>query len=142
MFIRIAIISLILLSNASFAETLKTPIIAGYMFEHQSNILKQNRRYMVSLPERYYSNKRQYPTLYVVDSDFQFQHTSALVTNLSRMGKIPPMIVIGIANQGQPDYIYHTTWDSENNEEYGGASLFNEYIEQELLPVIKKKLPY
>jgi len=93
---------------------------------------------MVSLPERYHSNNRQYPTLYVIDGDFQFQHTSALVTNLSRMGKIPPMIVIGIANQGQQDYIYHTTWNSENNEEYGGASLFNSYIEEELIPLISQ----
>ncbi len=135
---KIIIITLILLSKISFAETQKTPINSGYMFEHQSKVLDQNRRYMVSLPERYYSNNRHYPTLYVIDGDFQFQHTSALVTNLSRMGKIPPMIVIGVANQGQQDYIYHTTWAFENNPEYGGASLFNRYLEQELVPLIKK----
>ena len=84
---------------------------------------------MVSLPERYYASERHYPTLYVIDSDFQFQHTSALVTNLSRMGKIPPMIVIGVANQGQQDYILHTTWEAGNNKEYGGASLFKKYLE-------------
>jgi len=139
MLTRITIIVLFLLNSTSFAETLKTPIINGYMYEHQSTILKQNRRYMVSLPERYFSNDRNYPTLYVVDGDFQFQHTSALVTNLSRMGKIPPMIVIGVANQGQQDYIYQTTWQSENNSEYGGAELFNEYLEQELVPLIKQK---
>ncbi|PCH96818.1 MAG: esterase [Gammaproteobacteria bacterium] len=138
MLIRIAIISLILCSNTLSASIAKVPIISGYMFEHYSSTLKQNRRYMVSLPERYYSNDRHYPTIYVVDSDFQFQHTSALITNLSRMGKIPPMIVIGIANQGQQDYIYQTTWSAENNSEYGGAPLFNRYIEQELVPLIKK----
>ncbi|GAA6173306.1 hypothetical protein NBRC116592_29760 [Colwellia sp. KU-HH00111] len=93
---------------------------------------------MLSLPERYYSNNRHYPTLYVIDGDFQFQHTSALVTNLSRMGKIPPMIVIGVANQGQQDYIYHTTWAADDNPEYGGAPLFNRYLEQELMPLIKQ----
>jgi len=138
MLIRITIIILCLISNISLAEALKTPIVSGYMFEHQSDVLQQNRRYMVSLPERYYSSNRHYPTLYVVDGDFQFQHTSALVTNLSRMGKIPPMIVIGVANQGQPDYIYQTTWQSEHNDEYGGAPLFNKYLEQELVPIIKK----
>ncbi len=54
------------------------------------------------------------------------------------MGKIPPMIVIGIANQGQQDYIYQTTWLSEQNSEYGGAQLFNQYLEQELVPIIKQ----
>lgn len=100
---KIIIITLILLSKISFAEAQKTPILSGYMYEHQSEVLDQNRRYMVSLPERYHSNNRHYPTLYVIDGDFQFQHTSALVTNLSRMGKIPPMIVIAVANQGQQD---------------------------------------
>lgn len=135
----ITITLLLLTCLSSQAESLKTPIVSGYIFEHQSRLLKQNRRYMVSLPERYYSSKRHYPTLYVIDGDFQFQHTSALVTNLSRMGKIPPMIVIGVANQGQKDYLYQTTWTSENNNEYGGASLFNQYLSQELVPHIKKK---
>lgn len=138
MLIRIIIIILCLLSYTSIAETLKTPIINGYMFEHQSKVLKQNRRYMVSLPERYYANERHYPTLYVIDGDFQFQHTSALVTNLSRMGKIPPMIVIGVTNQGQQDYILHTTWESEGNKEYGGASLFNRYLEEDLVPLVNQ----
>jgi len=131
-------ITLILLSKISFAESQKNPVLSGYMYEHQSKVLDQNRRYLVSLPERYYSNNRHYPTLYVIDGDFQFQHTSALITNLSRMGKIPPMIVIGVANQGQQDYIYHTTWASEDNPEYGGAPLFNRYLEQELVPLINK----
>lgn len=135
---KIIIITLILLSKISFAEAQKTPILSGYMYEHQSEVLDQNRRYMVSLPERYHSNNRHYPTLYVIDGDFQFQHTSALVTNLSRMGKIPPMIVIAVANQGQQDYIYHTTWASDDNPEYGGAPLFNKYLEQELVPLIKQ----
>jgi predicted alpha/beta superfamily hydrolase len=108
------------------------------MFEHESKVLKQNRRYMVSLPERYYASERLYPTLYVIDGDFQFQHTSALVTNLSRMGKIPPMIVIGVANQGQQDYILHTTWEADDNSEYGGASLFNKYLEEDLVPIINQ----
>jgi len=138
MLIRITITILFLFSITSFAESLKAPIVSGYMFEHQSKVLKQNRRYMVSLPERYYSSDRHYPTLYVIDGDFQFQHTSALVTNLSRMGKIPPMIVIGVANQGQQDYILHTTWESEGNNEYGGAALFNKYLEQDLVPIIKQ----
>mgnify|MGYP001593968486 CR=1 len=60
---RILITTLILFTNTLFANTVEKPIISGYMFEHTSKILKQNRRYMVSLPERYHSNDRHYPTL-------------------------------------------------------------------------------
>jgi len=129
-------------STQAFSQTMTpvnpSPIITGYSYEHTSNNLKQKRRYMVSLPESYYASKHSYPTLYVIDADFQFQHTSALVTNLTRMGKIAPMIVVGIANQGTSDYVYTTTWPAENNKEFGGANSFYQYITQELLPTIEK----
>ena len=116
----------------------KEPIIAGYIEQHHSEVLKQDRRFMVSLPENYLDNELTYPTLYVIDSDFQFQHVSAVVNNLARMGKIPPMIVIGIANQGNADYVLQTTWPSENEADYGGAAAFYQYISQELVPLISK----
>jgi uncharacterized protein len=85
-------------------------IVSAYEFQHPSPIFAENRRYMVSLPERYLMTQRQYPSLFVIDADFQFQHVAAMVKNLSRTGKIPPMIVIGIANQGGDDYLKTTTW--------------------------------
>lgn len=115
-----------------------SPIISGYSFSHQSNVLKQERRYMVSLPENYRDNSLNYPTLYVIDSDFQFQHVSAVANNLARMGKIPPMIVVGIANQGNDDYLYHTTWKVEGEPDFGGAAQFYQYISDELVPLIDK----
>jgi len=118
----------------------KTPIIAGYEYQHYSTIFKGKRRYMVSLPENYYGEKRHYPSLFVIDGDFQFQHTSALVTNLARMGKIPPMIVIGVATQGDSDYVRNTTWpiksEADDANNYGGAKQFSHYLHNELLPII------
>jgi len=138
---------LILCSSNAFAKNdnilSKQAIISGYSVEHYSTTMQQNRRYMVSLPEEYYSNTRQYPTLYVIDGDFQFQHTSALVINLARMGKIPPMIVIGVANQGSKDYVYSTTWSikgkAEETQDYGGAAKFSAYLHNELVPTIDKQ---
>jgi len=112
------------------------PLVAGHVYNHQSKVLKQERRFMVDLPENYYDNKLNYPTLYVVDGDFQFQHVSAIVKNMTRMGKIPPMIVIGIATQGNADYVYQTTWAIDNETDYGGTSLFYQYINRELVPHI------
>ncbi|WOH36517.1 alpha/beta hydrolase-fold protein [Thalassotalea fonticola] len=114
----------------------KEAIVAGYVDSHHSDILKQDRRFMIGLPENYHDNALSYPTLYVIDGDFQFQHVSAVVKNLSRMGKIPPMIVIGIATQGNADYIYQTTWRIKGEQDYGGASTFYQYITDELIPYI------
>ncbi len=119
----------------SYAQA-NEPIISGHVLSHYSKVLNENRRFMVALPENYHDNKLNYPTLYIVDGDFQFQHVSAVVKNMTRMGKIPPMIVIGIANQGNADYIYQTTWAIEGEPDFGGAALFYKYINQELLPHI------
>ncbi|WP_448549435.1 alpha/beta hydrolase [Thalassotalea fusca] len=112
------------------------PIVSAHEYQHQSEILRQTRRYQVALPERYHMNKRQYPTLYVIDADFQFQHVSAVIKNLTRMGKIPPMIVVGIANQGDDDYLMQTTWPVEDDPAFGGAANFQRYLKDELVPLI------
>jgi len=114
------------------------PIVSGHVMSHHSKVLNQDRRFMIDLPENYYDNELNYPTLYVVDGDFQFQHVSAVVKNMTRMGKIPPMIVIGIATQGNADYIYQTTWAVNDEPDYGGTSVFYQYIKQELVPRIDR----
>jgi predicted alpha/beta superfamily hydrolase len=114
-------------------------IVSGYERQHSSKVFAENRRYMVSLPERYFMNKRHYPSLFVIDADFQFQHVSAVVKNLTRMGKIPPMIVIGIANQGGDDYLKTTTWADGKDDAFGHASKLQAYLSQELLPLVDQQ---
>ncbi len=126
------------ISYAAETEKVSKSIVSGYEYQHSSTIFAEKRRYMVSLPERYLMNKRHYPSLYVIDADFQFQHVSAVVKNLTRMGKIPPMIVIGIANQGSDDYLKTTTWPDKKDDAFGDAAKLQSYISQELLPLIDK----
>ncbi|QBF83728.1 alpha/beta hydrolase [Shewanella maritima] len=113
----------------------------GQVFEHQSQIFAAKRRYMVALPERYHmqipGTQRHYSVLYVIDGDFQFRHVSAAAHTLARMGKIPPLIVVGIAMQGQKDYLYANTWESEKEgSEFGGSDKLQAYLSQELIPLI------
>jgi predicted alpha/beta superfamily hydrolase len=122
--------------NTAEAKQVSKPIISGYEYQHSSTTFSEKRRYMVSLPERYLMNKRHYPSLYVIDADFQFQHVAAVVKNLTRMGKIPPMIVIGIANQGSDDYLKTTTWPDKKDNAFGDAKKLQNYISQELRPLI------
>ncbi len=106
----------------------------------ESKAYDAKRRFMVSLPERYQAYpQRHYPVLYVMDGDFQFRHTAMLAHTQSRMGKLPPMIVVGIANQGNPDYLYSTTWKSEKEgDEFGGIDVMMQHLSQELVPYIDK----
>ncbi len=133
------LVALTILSFSSFAnetQKLGNPIIRGHEFQHASTIFSEQRRYMVSLPERYLLTERQYPSLFVIDADFQFQHVSAVVKNLTRMGKIPPMIVVGVANQGSDDYLKTTTWPDSKDQAFGDANKLQQYLTDELLPLI------
>lgn len=128
-----------IISSPLSAQDNGVAIVEGYAYHHQSKVMAEQRRYQVALPERYFASNRQYPTLYVVDGDFQFQHVSATVHHLTRMGKIAPMIVVGIANQGPTDYLYATTWPDKSDEAFGGAVTFHRYITNELVPLIDKQ---
>jgi len=124
---------------AADSTKLGKAIVSAYEFQHTSTIFNEQRRYMVALPERYLMNKRQYPSLFVIDADFQFQHVAAVVKNLTRMGKIPPMIVVGIANQGGDDYLKTTTWPDKKDQAFGDADKLQAYITKELLPIINQQ---
>jgi predicted alpha/beta superfamily hydrolase len=123
---------------ATEPQQASTSIISGHEYQHASTIFDGKRRYQVSLPERYFMNERHYPSLFIIDADFQFQHVSAIVKNLTRMGKIPPMIVVGVANQGGDDYLKTTTWSDGKDDAFGGAEKLQAYLSKELLPLIDK----
>lgn len=120
----------------------KAEVIAvGESYSIQSTVLKQQRRFSVSLPSRYLAEpNRRYPVLYLMDADFQFFHVAATVKNLTQMGKIPPLIVVGVATEGPDDYVKATTWpvQGEGAESYGGIEPMRLFLNTELIPQIEK----
>lgn len=131
-----------LLCFLTTSNQLKAEVIAvGESFALQSQVLKQQRRYSVSLPGRYQAEPdRRYPVLYVVDADFQFFHVAATVKNLTQMGNIPPLIVVGVATEGPDDYVKATTWaiQGEGAQAYGGIEPMRLFLNTELIPQIEK----
>ncbi|WP_345879875.1 alpha/beta hydrolase [Shewanella algae] len=135
----LALLPALLLSSVALAKP--EPLLYGYSDTLASKVYQSERRWMLSLPERYHATQdsgRRYPVLYIIDADFQFRHVSAAVNNLARMGKIPPMIVVGIAMQGQKDYLYSTTWPSAEGADFGGSDKMLAHLQQELVPYIDK----
>ena len=125
---------------SSFVVQAET-IAVGQSYSMHSEVLKQQRRYLVSLPSRYQAQpNRRYPVLYVVDADFQFFHVAATIKNLTQMGKIPPLIVVGVATEGPDDYVKATTWavQGEGAASYGGIEPMRLFLNTELIPQIEK----
>lgn len=130
------VLLLFLLSAPLYAET---PLVLGHTYTFDSAIMADQRRVMVALPERYHASKRRYPTLYVIDADFHFDYVAATARNLARMGKIPPLLVVGVATNGQADYIQTSTWSIAGEQDYGGAEVFQSYLAEELVPRIDRQ---
>ncbi|NUM80787.1 alpha/beta hydrolase, partial [bacterium] len=115
-------------------------IAIGIRTQIRSKILNENREILISLPEGYSNNKKPYPVIYLLDAEEHFFHVAGIVEFLSSQKRIPPMILVGIPNtKRMRDLTPKTETDSLNKFSIsGGANLFAEFLEKELLSFIEK----
>jgi predicted alpha/beta superfamily hydrolase len=110
-----------------------------------SAILREDRHYLVHLPQSYKTNPTQrYPVIYVLDGSSQDVHTAASAALMARIGVTPEMIVVGIPNVSgtgrQRDYTppgMRQDIDAKDSPE-GRADAFLAFIDDELVPEINK----
>ncbi|MBS7786645.1 alpha/beta hydrolase [Flavobacterium sp. CYK-55] len=142
-----SIVFLLLISINTLAQTKNAkPFVLGYSDEVESKILSEKRTLNVYLPEGYKANDTiHYPVIYLLDggADEDFIHTVGLVqyNTFSWINRVPPSIVVGIANTDRKrDFTFPTSVDAEKKRypSSGGSAKFIEFIEQELQPFIAK----
>ncbi len=116
-------------------------IIAGQRYTLSSKVLGESRRYLVHLPDRYYSSNNRYPVLILLDGEAHFRHTSSAVDFLAANGRIPEMIVVGVTNTNRSRDMSPMTVTPPSGyptDGYGGADKFLAFIADELLPTIDR----
>jgi uncharacterized protein len=91
-------ISLLAPAICAHAQTGGEPIVIGKKFEIQSKVLNETRSLLIATPEGYDQEKDRYPVLYVLDGDENFVQAVGIVRSLTESDRIPPMLVVGIAN--------------------------------------------
>jgi pimeloyl-ACP methyl ester carboxylesterase len=113
------------------------PLVVGHSVTFRSEVLDQDRTILVALPGDYESRPlAAFPVVYVLDGRSQFLHTTATIDVLSRSGRVPAMIVIGIANvDRRRDF---TAIEAREGEPYGGASVFLDFLDTELVPLVER----
>lgn len=74
------------------------PVTIGTRTYLRSEILDEERTLLVHLPAEYPLSSDRYPVLYLLDGEGHFQHVTGIVDFLAAQQRIPPMIVVGIAN--------------------------------------------
>lgn len=126
----------LVLANLSHAKSVEDLSI-GEVFTIESKETKETITYYVSLPDDYHGSKAQYPTIFVLDGDYNQSHSVGSHEVLVRTGYMPPAIIIGIVSE---DRTYHfTPTTSEQYPSAGGAEKFTRFISNELIPRLKEQ---
>ncbi|SDJ62473.1 alpha/beta hydrolase [Microbulbifer yueqingensis] len=120
------------------------PALKGDYFRLRSGIVGRPYHIYVRHPEGYEENpEKQYPVIYLLDGDSMFPILAANHLFLHYDDQIPEAIVVGIAYGAFDPAINMRDIDfstpSEGRERSGGADLFHQFLERELLPAVEKR---
>ncbi|WP_438712284.1 alpha/beta hydrolase-fold protein [Aquimarina muelleri] len=128
---------LLYMSSILYGQEIDSSFTIGERKSIPSKVLEEERTFQVYLPPSYYSNpKGNFPVVYLIDGDYNFHYDTGLIELLSSVsGRIPEMIVVGIADKGKTKYRRNCTPDYIPKRE-GNASNFMLFIENELKPYI------
>ncbi len=110
------------------------PIEIGNIITIESEIMGEERKLYISLPHNYESIEDELPVVYVLDAEYRFNIAQSIQSYFGITTRIPPAILVGIANPSR---------DTRNRdllpESYGGeADQFIEFIEFEAFPFVEE----
>jgi hypothetical protein len=122
---------------------LSDPLPKHTIFQVNSRLLGETRTINVWLPEEYASSQDSLPVLYMLDGGIKedFPHIANTLAELIRAKKIPSLLLVGIENtQRRRDLTGPTevAKDKEIAPVVGGAPVFRRFLEQELMPEVRK----
>jgi len=130
------LLCLLLIVSTSNTQNVTNEIYLGKTITLNSKILGEDRPVFISTPQGYEESEESYPVLYLLDGGVHFLHATGIVQFLSRNGRLPQMIVVGIPNTNRNrDF---TPSKTENFQNSGGADNFLTFMKEELIPHVKK----
>lgn len=111
-------------------------------FVVSSKILGEDRQIYVYLPSGLVSSGEKYPVIYLLDGHSLHNVVSSFVQHYSSRGRIPHMVVVGIASTNRVrDFTPTPRKDREDELEGGGAEKFLSFLTDELFPIVEGKYP-
>ena len=127
----------------------------GENFTIKSEILGEDRPYMVYLPEgcREEGASAPCPVLYILDGGSHFHYGSGMLARMSENSQIPETIMVAIPNTSDRGHdltpthtlIGYDGKESASNETSGGGDVFFDFLEKELIPEVEERynpMPY
>ncbi len=111
-----------------------------------SNVLNEDRVIWVRTPHGYDLGKDQLPVLYLTDGPGHINEIGSTIDFLVDNGRMPPLIVVGIANTDRTRDLTPTHADMKNADgtvealsTSGGGDHFFDFIQNELFPEIDRR---
>ncbi|MCO4798984.1 MAG: hypothetical protein KC484_07200 [Colwelliaceae bacterium] len=131
---------LILLSIPNISAASDNNLSIGKTIEIESKTLNETRTIQVHLPDAYRNGKSRFPVLYLTDGPGHFRHTVGTMNFLADNGRIPQMIIVGVANTDRTRDLTPKILVSKDErfQNGGGADNFLSFFEKELIPYIEK----
>ncbi|HVI48664.1 MAG TPA: alpha/beta hydrolase-fold protein [Chitinophaga sp.] len=124
------------------------PFVLGITEKIPSAQLAETRTLNIYLPDGYKADTAAYPVIYLLDgsANEDFIHMTGLVQFLTMIKKMPPAIVVGIANVDRRRDFTHIVdvnspqvqKDMQQSPTAGGSAKFMAFIEKELQPYIQQ----
>ncbi len=127
---------LVLLSSCQHKETITEISQISIATKHTiaSEILKEDRQILISLPDGYEKTTANYPVLVLTDGVQNIKHAIGSIELLTRTGSIPPIIVVGIKSNDRTKDFSPTV--SKNSPGSGNGPKYLDFIENEVLPFV------
>lgn len=139
------ILALSMMTAVAFAGDVRD-LKVGETFTIDSKIMGEERQIYVFLPQGYENRPdARYPVLYMTDAPGHMNHTGGTVEFLVNNGRMPAMIVVGVANTDRTRDLTPTPNKENPQSTAGGGNRFLSFFTDELAPKIEKRyrtLPY
>lgn len=130
----------------AFEETADFIYPGAKVHQYYSQIVDQQYEVRIRLPGGYEQNSEaQYPVIYVLDGQWHFTSSADVLGNLTYDGQTPNSIIAAITWSGEgavPEQLRFrdfTYTPVPNQPLSGGASLFLEALESEIIPFVETK---
>ena len=119
-------------------------IVLGTKYTIHSEILGDDRSFIVNLPEGYESTELRYPVLYVLDAEYFYYQAHGALQFLSECGyntnrPVPQMILVAVLGGDRNRDFTPTHAPVQGPLRFptsGGAAAYLEHVEKELCPFI------
>lgn len=128
------------LLQLSVAQDSSSAIIIGQRVKLHSNVLNEDRALWIYYPDTTLTSSGRYPVLYLLDGPEHFHHATGIVEFLTRNGRMPDAIVIGVENTNRTRDLTPLPSDTAFKGS-GGADAFLQFIREELIPYVDAHYP-